>query len=370
MGNKKAKIRDLIFAKTKKHADIPEPKGKDLLIGDATVEAINQALVCNPRGLLLIQDEILGWINSMNAYRKGGDTEYFISTWSGQFVKVNRTGKKTMYIANPFLSSIGGIQPGKILALASGGNLDNGMIARFLFAWPDDMKKPEESNAEPKQDNIELYQRILNRIDALPNEFEEPEQAHRMPKVNRIEVPLDEEAYQTYVEFLNDYTRQMNKTEDEQIKSVLGKLQQYCLRISLIMEFLDISCNMDPKFGNKDWIDKCQELNLEYMKTVKIRKVSMERAIKLTEYFKYNGLKVIQRLESPVKALTHEQQIWYKYLPELEFTSQEAMQLGQELKDEYPDAALSERTLKRLFSSHPGLFTKKGRGRYEKNILT
>lgn len=346
--------------------DHTKPRSKDIIINDATVEAINKALINNPKGLLLYQDEILGWINSMNSYRKGSDREYFLSTWSGKSAKISRTNSETMFIPHPYISVIGGVQPGKLTTLASNDMKSSGFFARILFAYPDDMEKPEESDKQPSNFVFELYQGIINFLHNLPNDFEEPENSLEYTKVNRIEVPLSAGAFASYVDFLNDYTKQMNDTEDEDVKSTLGKLQQYCLRIALILEMLDLACNQAET--SEDYVKGFGTVDLKYMNALEIQEDTICKAVEIIQYFKYTGLKVIQRLENPAKSLKRFQQIWYDTLPE-NFTAKEAIEIGEAITKSNKAAKLAERTIKNLLNN-PRLFTKKGRGEYEKNYLT
>lgn len=89
--------------------EVPErPLRKELVINDATTEAINKALDSNPNGLLFYQDEILAWIKSLNQYRKGADLEYWINIWKNTDIKVSRKSADPITITNPFVSVIGG----------------------------------------------------------------------------------------------------------------------------------------------------------------------------------------------------------------------------------------------------------------------
>ena len=54
-----------------------KPKRKELIINKATTEAIIQNLSTNHNGLILFQDELLGWINNMNQYRSEGGEQFW-----------------------------------------------------------------------------------------------------------------------------------------------------------------------------------------------------------------------------------------------------------------------------------------------------
>ena len=88
----------------------------------------------------MYRDELAGWIGSFNQYKKSGaDEAHFLSIWSGKAVRVDRkTDEQFLFIENPNLNIVGGIQPGILLRKLRGEHLDNGLAQRFLFTLPDD----------------------------------------------------------------------------------------------------------------------------------------------------------------------------------------------------------------------------------------
>ena len=109
-----------------------KPVCKRMVISDTTTEALCLRLKENPQGLLLYRDELAGWIGSFNQYKKSGSDEaHFLSIWSGKAVRVDRkTDEQFLYVENPNLSIVGGIQPGILLRKLRGEHLD--------MDWPSD----------------------------------------------------------------------------------------------------------------------------------------------------------------------------------------------------------------------------------------
>ena len=62
-------------------------------------------------GVGVFKDELAGWLKDMNKYRDGSDLEFWLSTWSGTSVNVNRLTRVGSFVENPFIPVIGGIQP-------------------------------------------------------------------------------------------------------------------------------------------------------------------------------------------------------------------------------------------------------------------
>ncbi|BBM83329.1 DUF3987 domain-containing protein [Candidatus Uabimicrobium amorphum] len=107
-------------------------------IADATVESISEILANNPRGVILIRDELTAWVKSHNQYKggNGSDRQFFLSVWAGASCPVDRKGKEPQYITDPFLAITGAIPPKELDTLKKGMQ-DDGFIDRILFSYPD-----------------------------------------------------------------------------------------------------------------------------------------------------------------------------------------------------------------------------------------
>lgn len=119
--------------------DDPVPPQKRIIVGDATVEAMAPIFKENLRGLLLVRDELAGFINSMDAYKssRGADSSHWLSMFNGEPITVDRKkDRESISVSSAALSIFGGIQPGILKRSFSGEHEENGMLARFLFACP------------------------------------------------------------------------------------------------------------------------------------------------------------------------------------------------------------------------------------------
>ena len=104
-----------------------------LFTTDPTIEALIKLLAENPKGILLFQDELSSFLLNFERYKKGGgDREQYLNLWSGTQVKVDRVSKQ-LYVPDPFLSLLGGIQPRKAVKVFGERSFDDGLISRFLF---------------------------------------------------------------------------------------------------------------------------------------------------------------------------------------------------------------------------------------------
>jgi hypothetical protein len=93
----------------------------------------------NPRGVVLVRDELAGWVLAMNQYREGGkgaDQQFWLSAWSGANVTVDRKGTHAagpLRVRHPFVGVVG-CRP------ARRGREDR--CALRILTWPLRSKRP------------------------------------------------------------------------------------------------------------------------------------------------------------------------------------------------------------------------------------
>jgi hypothetical protein len=119
------------------------PNERRYLTHDPTVEKLGELLRDNPRGLLLVRDELSGWLQAFDRPGREGDREFFLEAWNGtSSFTTDRIGRGTIHIPALCLSVFGGIQPGKLRPLVmralDGGAGDDGLLQRLqVLVWPD-----------------------------------------------------------------------------------------------------------------------------------------------------------------------------------------------------------------------------------------
>jgi hypothetical protein len=259
-------------------ANMSEDKTREeILITDATIESISDILSNNPKGLLLYKDELVGWLNSMTRYSNSSDVNYYLETWQGNYTKTSRIGRASTFVSSPFLGIVGGTQPNLLYRFAKGDNLHNGFLQRILFCYPNNQKKANRSKKRIDSLLVDKYDNWVNRVYNIPfdKESEDP----------TILLKLSADADDRWGEWFNENTAEINSFDDKNnpIISCLGKLEQYCLRFSLILEVIHQSNDVFPEI---------KEVSLD----------SMEKAILLTEYFKSMLYKVFEKLENPLES--------------------------------------------------------------------
>lgn len=127
-----------------------------LVVSDATIEALADVVQGNPRGVILWRDELAAWLANLGRYANGGsDRAQWLEAWAAAGVTINRRSRGTpLCLPNFPVSVIGSIQPDRLAEAFVGS--DDGMAARFLYTWP----------GRPKYRSL-MKRRIAREDDAL-----------------------------------------------------------------------------------------------------------------------------------------------------------------------------------------------------------
>jgi putative DNA primase/helicase len=122
---------------------LAEPALRRLITNDSTFESLHQTMSRNPAGILMIRDELTGWLSRLDREEFGHERAFALTAWNGnQPYTVDRIQRGLVYAPACCLSVLGTITPGRLRsyladALADGPSND-GLMQRFqLLVWPD-----------------------------------------------------------------------------------------------------------------------------------------------------------------------------------------------------------------------------------------
>jgi hypothetical protein len=130
--------QQVLDAKQAKQVAPEKPVLEHFLTTDATMEALAVILGASP-GIVLVRDELVGWVKSHDAYRQAGDRQQWLSSWAGAPLKVDRRTAGPIYVPRPTAVVLGGIQPDLLSDLTAEANRRDGFVDRLLASWPDDL---------------------------------------------------------------------------------------------------------------------------------------------------------------------------------------------------------------------------------------
>lgn len=203
-----------------------QPQRRRLLVQDSTPEKLAEILSGNPMGTLHLRDELAGWLTSFDRYTPGG-REFWLEAYGGRPFVIDRKGNPDPTTV-PFngVSVVGGIQPEKLAdALFGRGKPDDGLVARFLWAWPN---RPDYQRPRRCADQSTMAA-MYGRLDGLTWGA-----GHDGADV-AVTLPLDDNAADVFEQF-ERANRDAGDESGGLFKSFCGKLAGMVLRLSLVSE--------------------------------------------------------------------------------------------------------------------------------------
>lgn len=240
---------------------VAKPKKKQILAEDTTIEALINLHNESNKSIGVFKDELDGWFKDMNKYRDGSDKQKWLSIWSNESIIVNRVSRPDLYIASPFISVLGGIQPTILSEQFTQENIANGFIDRFLFCYPDKIKFEDFSLLDIEESITDWWRDSIIKInDYISTFIKRDENENIIPFIAK----MDKDAMSEWIKVFNKYSNIQNSDEEiESNKSMIAKIKIYIPRFALIIHFLDCMFNskdLKTNFINKESIIKSERL--------------------------------------------------------------------------------------------------------------
>lgn len=205
----------------------PEPPVCErVCCSDVTIESLAVLLADAPRGLLLIRDELSGWLGGFDKYSggKAADVAHWLAIHGARDLVVDRkTGdRRTIYVKRAGVSIVGSIQPKTLRRVLGEEHLDNGLAARLLLAMPPQRAKKwteQEIGEETDWKIGDLFERLY---DLQHGEDGDP-----------ITIGLTRAGKAEWVRFYNRHAEQLADASGNE-SAVLAKLEGAAARLSLV----------------------------------------------------------------------------------------------------------------------------------------
>lgn len=216
------------FAPPEPPAEQPdEPQRPRLRQSDITIEKVAELLAnAAPKGMLITRDELAGWFKGLAAYNESGRAFWIESYGGRQYIVERKKLQKPIVVPHLVVGVYGGTQPDKLAELTR--EADDGMLARFLWFWPDPipfdltLTAPAIGWATAALDRL----RLLEMLPATPDAPARP-----------VMVPLTAAAYPALVKFAREMQAEQVSAYGL-MRSELGKGRGHVLRLSLVLELL------------------------------------------------------------------------------------------------------------------------------------
>lgn len=204
----------------------PEPpRERRVIVRDATTEKLIELLENNPRGLLLVADELAHWHGSLDAYKSGsgGDLSIWLQCYDGGALSVDRKVSTSHSVRRAAVSIVSGVQPGILAALAGPRERAAGLLPRCLMAWP--------PHRVPRWTDQGLPPDVEARWAELLRDLLAVELGHDGEPVH---VGFDRAAAARWAEWHDDVAARVEQADDDEIAAGLSKSRAIAARLALV----------------------------------------------------------------------------------------------------------------------------------------
>jgi hypothetical protein len=194
------------------------------MLSDVTIERLAALLAsAAPKGVLMIRDELAGWLLGMNAYNDRAPV-FWLEAYGGRGYMLYRpSSPNQIIIPRLAVSWYGDIQPSLVAQVIQGA--DHSLLTRFMWFWP--VSVPFDI---PRSPAIEWAISALDRLRMLDLVASED-------GLTPLTVPLDTAAAQRLVRFAQSM-RERQKATTGLMRSTIAKARGHALRLSLVLEYL------------------------------------------------------------------------------------------------------------------------------------
>jgi len=259
----------------KQHEEVKKPIKNQFIANDITLEALVDLHQESKNAVGVFKDELAGWFKDMNKYRAGSDLEFWLSSWSGKSVSMNRKTAKSSFVEKPFIPVLGGIQPAILENSYTEENKENGFVDRMLVSMPE-LIIDDYNNNEMSIATIQWYESlIVGFYEYVKHTFIEYDEDFEIVVKN---AKLNSEAKKEWERIFNEITNVQNSDdENEYMKSMLPKQKSYIPRFALLLHILDYFMNTetkDPYIINKESMLKAEKLSKYFIQMAKKVKVN------------------------------------------------------------------------------------------------
>ena len=211
---------------------------------DCTIEKLGELLHENPRGLLVVRDELVGLLTSWEKLGRETDKSFYLECWNGNgSFNVDRIGRPSIRIDKACASLFGGIQPAILVdyleAMTSYKN--DGCIQRFqLLVYPDIPAKFKYIDRAP---NKEAYESICNIVETLADSDFTEFGAIKDNDEGTAYFHFDKEAQGHWDTWYKDHNDKQRADDDDIMQQHLGKFDSLVAKLALIFHLVDCVAN-------------------------------------------------------------------------------------------------------------------------------
>jgi hypothetical protein len=213
---------------------------------DSTIEKLGMLLNENPRGLLVVRDELTGWLRGLDREDRAQDRAFYLESWNGTgSFTVDRVLRGTLHVDALCLSLLGGIQPGRLSSYVNeavaGEDDADGLLQRFqLLVWPDGTLDWKGVDRWPEKAARDRAFRIFEKLAiSEPGSFGAKSEKDGVPYLR-----FAPDAQVLFIEWRHDLERRIRSDEIRSapaFESHLAKFRSLFAKLALVFHLVDVA---------------------------------------------------------------------------------------------------------------------------------
>lgn len=293
----KATLRDL------RDSTPVEPPRRRYIVTDTTVEKLSIIQSENPMGVLVLRDELTGWLRSIDREDHSEDRAYYLTGWNGtESWETDRISRAGVNVPSHVISVFGGIQPEKLVqylrAMVAGGGNDGLMQRLQLLVYPDSPKQTP-IDAAPDEEARALATKVFTNLDAIP--------CHDGHET--IGIKFEDGAYEDFWRWYGELLARADREKSSFVAAHLSKYASLCPSLALVIELAEAASSGVPD-----------------IQSLSVSDTSVAMAVAWCTYLETHARRIYGLVDDPL-AVTR---ILFNHLPDLvsPFTAREVKRKG------------------------------------------
>ncbi|HEY2119589.1 MAG TPA: YfjI family protein [Candidatus Acidoferrum sp.] len=260
-----------------------KPPQKRLIVNDATPEALHQVMSENPRGVLVLRDELAGWCAELEKAGRETQRTFYLTAWNGkEFFTLDRIERGSVG-AFACLSMFGGVQPDilkEFMMKDNGKSLKDGLMQRLqLLVWPDDLKSKNVDQA-PNLEAVSQVERVLKFLADTPE--------------YKFHFHFNDDAQPVFDKWLDDLTVMIAEEPDSTKGSHFEKYSGLMPKLAALFQLADMSVPWSENMSNTNGLTA-----VDY--TIDVQHT--QQAIEFCAYLKTHALRIYHTKSTPQRAI-------------------------------------------------------------------
>jgi hypothetical protein len=233
----------------------PMPVCERCVVVNTTTESLKPLLEENPRGLVMIKNELSALTTAMNQYKggKGDDRQFYCDLWDGVPLVNDRKSDKErrgrpLFVYDPFCGIVGAVQPDWLPGMrgqdARGRpHPDDGHFDRFLLAYPQELPAIAENWAEISPGALDGWRDVILNLLSLKKARDQDDGQDRP-----VRLPLSKGGKAAWEAFTKQHADECNAPDFSPcLQGPWAKLRTYCGRLALILHYLHWAVGQAPQ---------------------------------------------------------------------------------------------------------------------------